>query len=67
MPEILNWLAAHADEDGFITISTKRIATELKRPRSTVQHALKRAEDTGVVVQFSPGRYAVVHLAQDEE
>ena len=66
-PEVLNWLMRNADGDGFITISTNRIATELQRPRSTVQHALKRLDNTGVVVQLEPHRYAIVHLAQDEE
>lgn len=64
MPQVLNWLVNNADDDGFVSVHTQRIATELSRPRSTVQHAIKRLDNKGIVVQIEPHRYAVVHLAE---
>jgi len=63
-PEVLNWLVNNADGDGFVSVHTERIATELQRPRSTVRHAIKRLDNKGIVVQLEPHRYVVVHLAE---
>jgi hypothetical protein len=72
VPEtVYAWMKSHADGDGFVSTSSRKMQTELGVPNRTVSSALARLERQGRVFllcrgnQDSPPRYAVKELAAD--
>lgn len=59
---IYNWFERNADDDGFVTGSTRGIASQLQMPPRTVAGVVQRLAEQGKVYLIDYCRYVVTDI-----